>query len=297
MTMLLDRSTKRREPLVESLNSSRSKNYTVKHWKTLLEKCQNELPKSDELVKKALKGLENRQKTHRVPLANAVDEADRLSLRKLDLLERKCSLELSEDDSLLAAIKECIKRREKSHKEPMVAEYTKMMNSKSLKQISIVKYSKFLKIVEKELPADDSFVTQVKTAQEAIVQNKLDPGKASGKTISRRSRTKKTRENKSQNYDVEIAVAESKSHSETNVIVSFITAVREDMSGIHDSNMYKLILVILFVVYSGLMFYTMQLTQNVAPITWDTLFSSEMNAPENAVENMGENVAAGSGLD
>jgi len=297
------RNLSKRQPLADSLSPNVCASYTVKQWKNILDSCLDELPKSDELVKRAKEGLKKRQKTHKLPLAAAIDDADRLSLRKLDILEKKCLCELGEGDSLLKSIQKCKGKREKSHKEPMVAEYTKMMNSKSLSQISVVKYSKFLKIVEKELPADDSFVSQVKAAQKAIVEEKSNPQKSTGKAISRRSRAKKSKNSKAM-YDLEVGklLKDGKANREPNPLLSLFYSIKEDLSGIHDSNMNKLIIVAIFTVYIVLMFYTLQLAHNISPITWEALFSNEapniatdVNA---AVESaVAENVAAQSGLD
>ena len=262
---------------------------SVKKWTKLLEKCKKELPASDKLIQQVLASLEDRQKSHRVPLANEIDQAEKATLRELDSLDKRCCVELKEDDTVYVALKEITTARVRSHKDPLVKRYKEVVNK--VKTISVVELSNFVKEAEKELPANDPLLGQVLALQKAKVMNKTG-SKTKAKVMAKERKRKKSsrREGAAAERDLERGdLSLLKPGSPT-----LLSAVRADVSGAQDSNLYKITLLSIFLLYAGLMYYTMQLVFQVSPFTLndvvESLFGSDAAVTEEPTQNPPPNV-------
>lgn len=269
------RKSKKRSALV---TASSVEGQSVKKLRKLLDKCKKELPAGDSLVQQVLANLEARQKSHRVPLANEVDKAEKLTLRELDALEKRCCVELQEDDSVYITLKEITNARVKSHKEPLIKLYKEYVNK--VKTVSVVDLSNFVKDAEKELPPHDALLGQVLALQKAKVLNKTGGSKSKAKVISKERKRKKSSKRDAATADRDLERGDPLKPSSP----SFLSAVRADISGANDSSVYKLTLVSVFILYAALMYYTMQLVFQVSPFTLNDVVESIIGADAAATE-------------
>lgn len=127
--LIHERNEKKRPSLEKMISSSKNgqQQLSLKRLDQIQKECQDEFPLDDPLVESVRREIENRTKSLRGPIEEALKESDENTVRSLSQLLKKAVLELLPEDPLIQEIKSILSKRDKKVRPKLMNEYTALM--------------------------------------------------------------------------------------------------------------------------------------------------------------------------
>jgi len=236
--------------------------------------CNSVLLPTDDIFEILESKIAERNKNHRDKLHDEIFNSADLSVRRITQLERACYAELPSDDVLFEELKRC-----KVSREPVVKRLQQqfsLLMKKKLKDVDLKTLKGLLETCEKELDNEDSLVAQVRSACEAKVSTKKS------KSIKKKSSEDSSKKDK--NMDVVLNIFQPDEHFSSNK--KGISNIVNDIPGLDHASIKIRLLSLLFVALFGfIMFSSVQLVLEVAPLSGDAT-ANEIEVPIEEAEIM-----------
>ena len=235
-----------------------------------------------------------------VQLIDSAENGGGVTLRKLAKVLKHLNLELNEQDELVARANEAVVRRTASHKALLQKKFDAMKGSSYIAKDT----DAFIDECAHELPVDDAFLARVKAyaqTQEStrsddavavemssatlstsnIASSSSSPSTATAtagftptKASSRRQRKHKDKDHPRHRRNSFSSDSEDdskhgkKSSSSSSSGSGCMQSAADELSGKNDTTSFKVLLLIVVLMYGALSAYTQKLAVQIAPINW-----------------------------
>jgi hypothetical protein len=263
------------------------KNLSCRMLEEYLTACESELgasssPQSVELLGKMRGLLQARRQSHRAPLEREVSNTKGMSIKDLTKLRQRLVIEVGESDILTKDLAAAEKARDTAFRFKLVGRFKDMI--RDIKKIKTQVVQEFLDECMEELDDNDPLLSQVKsTLENKMLESKGMKQLHNMDELERGEREKLTddlstsRGKKSKtDTPVKKKSKSSKSASGSSVTsmvsaaVEVISGFRSDLSGAPPSStFYKLGIIIVFLMYITIVFYSTSLAFKVTKVEVD----------------------------